>query len=125
MSPTSLSKQQEAIWLTQQLNDSSPLFNVGGYASIRGKVNWDLLSTAIDEVMSTADVLNQVNQHLCEHGATSKDLQPLFLSNSKDFSSHVDAANACSVASMNGSGASALRSRKQLTIADMVRCDRP
>lgn len=52
-----ISTIQEGILLTQNIYSSSSLYNVGGYAHIKGAINSQLLIKCIESVLKQADIL--------------------------------------------------------------------
>ncbi|MBC3387174.1 non-ribosomal peptide synthetase [Pseudomonas sp. SWRI179] len=52
-----LTTPQLDIWLDQVLHADSPLYNIGGYARINGKVDAALLQTAFNQVVNGHDAL--------------------------------------------------------------------
>jgi amino acid adenylation domain-containing protein len=53
-----LSRQQKAIWLTQNIYQYSSLYNVGGYACIKGQLDQGRLRESISSVLRGVDVIH-------------------------------------------------------------------
>ncbi|MGB8192528.1 MAG: amino acid adenylation domain-containing protein, partial [Chitinophagaceae bacterium] len=53
----SLSSVQKPIWLDQNLNAGSPIYNVGGYVAINGEIDVAVFEVALNNVIKESDAL--------------------------------------------------------------------
>jgi len=59
-----LSKQQQAIWIVQQLQPESSIYNLGGHLELKGEIDVDRFTAAVKKAMESFDVLEIVSNFL-------------------------------------------------------------
>ncbi len=68
-----LSKQQQAIWINQQIHPNSSMYNVGGVIDIIGEIDINKLYQAVEKTMNSFDVLEIVEHFLKEEDDLDED----------------------------------------------------
>ncbi|MCP5053621.1 MAG: amino acid adenylation domain-containing protein [bacterium] len=90
-----LTLNQEAIWFEQKLYPGSPMYNAGGYITIKGPVQWDRLKKAVGIVVDKNDAL-RIKLHEIDGKPYQEFLPPFpYSPEFKDFSPGPDPNRDC------------------------------
>lgn len=90
----SLTANQKAIWLEQQIYPDSAIYNIGGYAAVEGSIDFQILTKAISQFIEETDAM-RTHIKIVDHAPFQEFLSELnYTVDELDFSNHDEPVSA-------------------------------